>query len=54
MPNSAKVAVIFDLDETIGHFYQVGKMWEGLKFFEDNKFKGSRFSQDVRFISTCI
>tara|TARA_X000000368_G_C23033396_1_gene713571 strand:- start:146 stop:943 length:798 start_codon:yes stop_codon:yes gene_type:complete len=39
MPNSAKVAVIFDLDETIGHFYQVGKMWEGLKFFEDNKFK---------------
>tara|TARA_Y100001970_G_C14252201_1_gene872663 strand:+ start:1366 stop:2163 length:798 start_codon:yes stop_codon:yes gene_type:complete len=43
MPNSVKVAVIFDLDETIGHFYQVGKMWEGLKFFEDNKFKESDF-----------
>ena len=43
MPSSPKVAVIFDLDETIGHFYQVGKLWEGLKFFEDNKFTESDF-----------
>ena len=43
MPSKPKVAVIFDLDETIGHFYQVGKMWEGLKFFEDSKFKEPDF-----------
>lgn len=43
MPSNPKVAVIFDLDETIGHFYQVGKMWEGLKFFEDSKFKECDF-----------
>ncbi len=43
MPRKTKVAVIFDLDETIGHFYQVGKMWEGLKFFYDKKFKEKDF-----------
>jgi hypothetical protein len=43
MPRKSKVAVIFDLDETIGHFYQVGKIWEGLKFFEEDKFKNKEF-----------
>jgi hypothetical protein len=43
MPRRSKVAVIFDLDETIGHFYQIGKIWEGLKFFEEDKFKNKEF-----------
>ena len=43
MPRRSKVAVIFDLDETIGHFYQVGKIWEGLKFFQETKFKDKEF-----------
>lgn len=41
--NRTKVAVIFDLDETIGHFYQVGKIWEGLKVFQDKKFSERDF-----------
>jgi hypothetical protein len=38
MGKRAKIAVIFDLDETIGHFWQIGKMWEGLKMLKGNKF----------------
>ena len=45
MPKRTKVVVIFDLDETIGHFYQVGKIWEGLKFLRDRKFKEKDFHQ---------
>ena len=41
-----KVAIIFDLDETIGHFWQIGKLWEGLKTYEEKKFN--------KFTSLCI
>ena len=35
--------VIFDLDETIGHFYQVSHIYEGLKFYYPNKFGKNEF-----------
>ena len=44
MPRS-KVAIIFDLDETIGHFWQIGKLWEALKFFEEKKFNEKDFNK---------
>lgn len=38
-----KNVVIFDLDETIGHFYQVSHIYEGLKFYYPNKFGKKEF-----------
>ena len=38
-----KNVVIFDLDETIGHFYQVSHIYEGLKFYYPNKFGQKEF-----------
>ena len=38
-----KVVIIFDLDETIGHFWQIGKLWEGLKTYEEKKFNKNDF-----------
>tara|TARA_Y100000591_G_scaffold263577_1_gene236733 strand:+ start:1131 stop:2027 length:897 start_codon:yes stop_codon:yes gene_type:complete len=45
MHSKEKVAVIFDLDETIGHFWQVGKLWEGLKHLENRKFNEKDFQK---------
>lgn len=38
MGKKTKVAVVFDLDETIGHFWQIGNLWESIKYFKGNKF----------------
>ena len=35
--------IIFDLDETIGHFYQVSHIYEGLKFYYPKKFGQKEF-----------
>jgi len=43
MTRKTKVAVVFDLDETIGHFWQLGKLWEGLRVFKDKKFNEKDF-----------
>ena len=45
MRKNIKVAVIFDLDETIGHFWQIGKLWEGLKILKGNKFGEKDFNE---------
>tara|TARA_Y100000816_G_C26086996_1_gene573763 strand:+ start:1258 stop:2046 length:789 start_codon:yes stop_codon:yes gene_type:complete len=38
-----KNVIIFDLDETIGHFYQVSHIYEGLKFYYPGKFQLNEF-----------
>jgi len=38
MGRRSKVAIVFDLDETIGHFWQIGNLWESIKYFKGNKF----------------
>ena len=43
MTNRTKVAVVFDLDETIGHFWQIGNLWEAIKYFKGNKFSERDF-----------
>ena len=43
MTNRTKVAVVFDLDETIGHFWQIGMLWEAIQYFKGNKFKEKDF-----------
>ena len=38
MGKKTKVTVVFDLDETIGHFWQIGNLWESIKYLKGNKF----------------
>lgn len=45
--------IVFDVDETLGYFSQLGAFMDALSFYNKD-FSGSVFGEDLMKFSTCI